>query len=56
MNEFEESQNERKKALKFEIQLKEEADELDNLDKLDEDKADGINLDDIGIGRGGADQ
>jgi hypothetical protein len=37
VNEFEESQNERKKALKFEIQLKEEADELENLGNVDDD-------------------
>lgn len=50
VNDFEESQNERKKNLRFEIQLKEEQDELENLENVDEDDAKQINLDDIGIG------
>ena len=51
MNEFEELQNEKKKELKFEIELQDEADKLEDLEQHmnDEDKA-AIELEEIGIG------
>lgn len=53
LNDYEEQQNERKKYLKFEIQLYEEADELEKMENIPDDEAErkGIELEEIGIGR-----
>ena len=53
LNDFEEQQNEKKKYLKFEIQLYEEADELEKMENIPDDEAErkGIELEEIGIGR-----
>jgi hypothetical protein len=44
------SQNERRRALKFEIRLKDEEDKLHDLENINEEEAKNIDLDEIGIG------
>ena len=51
LNGFDMNLNERRRALKFEIQLTDEAEKLNQLENLDEENAKNIDLDDIGIGQ-----
>lgn len=45
------SQNERRRAMKFEIKLKDEEDKLHDLENIGEEEAKNIDLDEIGIGQ-----
>lgn len=52
LNEYDENFNEKKKKFKFEIQLAEEREELQKIDGMDDDQAEKVDLDEIGLGRG----